>query len=29
MDSWASKFHELYQKGMSKKDIIKQIEDVN
>jgi hypothetical protein len=29
MDVWASKFYELYQKGMNKKDIIKKIENVN
>lgn len=29
MDSWASKFHELYQKGLSKQEIIKQLENVN
>jgi hypothetical protein len=27
MDGWASKFHELYQKGLSKQDIIKKIEN--
>lgn len=29
MDSWASKFHELYKKGLSKQEIIKQLENVN
>ena len=29
MDSWASKFHELYPKGLSKQEIIKQLENVN
>jgi len=29
MDIWASKFHELYHKGLSKQEIIKQLENVN